>query len=82
MKKNNELSLEVGDLVVYPIYGVGEIENLILIMLMVHSKISYNKFWQDKMKLRSLKIRLQILIEKVKCKNDYLNIRGFGRKTV
>ena len=27
MKKSSDLSLEVGDLVVYPIYGVGEIEN-------------------------------------------------------
>ena len=26
MKKNKELSLEIGDLVVYPTYGVGEIE--------------------------------------------------------
>ncbi len=53
MKKNDELSLEVGDLVVYPIYGVGEIENF----------DSYNidgsqqdfiliNFKQDKMKLR------------------------------
>ena len=25
--KSDELSLEIGDLVVYPIYGVGEIEN-------------------------------------------------------
>tara|TARA_Y200000002_G_C22581681_1_gene621153 strand:+ start:223 stop:726 length:504 start_codon:yes stop_codon:yes gene_type:complete len=53
LKKNDELSLEVGDLVVYPIYGVGEIENF----------DSYNidgsqqdfiliNFKQDKMKLR------------------------------
>ena len=27
MKKEDELNLEVGDLVVYPIYGVGEVEN-------------------------------------------------------
>ena len=27
MKKNSDLDLEVGDLVVYPIYGVGEVEN-------------------------------------------------------
>jgi CarD family transcriptional regulator len=53
LKKNDEISLEVGDLVVYPIYGVGEIENF----------DSYNidgsqqdfiliNFKQDKMKLR------------------------------
>ena len=53
LKKNSELILEVGDLVVYPIYGVGEIENF----------DTYNvdgsqedfiliNFKQDKMKLR------------------------------
>jgi len=53
LKKNSELTLEVGDLVVYPIYGVGEIENF----------DTYNvdgsqedfiliNFKQDKMKLR------------------------------
>ena len=58
MKKNNELKLEVGDLVVYPIYGVGEIENF----------DTYNvdgsqqdfiliNFKQDKMKLRIPKIK-------------------------
>ena len=58
LKKNNELKLEVGDLVVYPIYGVGEIENF----------DTYNvdgsqqdfiliNFKQDKMKLRIPKIK-------------------------
>ena len=27
IEKSDDLSLEIGDLVVYPIYGVGEIEN-------------------------------------------------------
>ena len=53
MKKNDELSLEVGDLVVYPIYGVGEIENFDSYDIdgSAQDFILIN-FKQDKMKLR------------------------------
>ena len=53
MKKSNELSLEIGDLVVYPIYGVGEIENFDTYDIDGSSQdfILIN-FKQDKMKLR------------------------------
>ena len=53
MKKNSELKLEVGDLVVYPIYGVGEIENFDTYNV-DGSKQDFIliNFKQDKMKLR------------------------------
>ena len=53
MKKSDELSLEIGDLVVYPIYGVGEIENFDTYNIDGSSQdfILIN-FKQDKMKLR------------------------------
>jgi len=53
LKKNDELSLEVGDLVVYPIYGVGEIENFDSYDIdgSAQDFILIN-FKQDKMKLR------------------------------
>lgn len=58
MKKNNELKLEVGDLVVYPIYGVGEIENFDTYNV-DGSKQDFIliNFKQDKMKLRIPKIK-------------------------
>ena len=53
LKKNSELKLEVGDLVVYPIYGVGEIENFDTYDVDGSQEdfILIN-FKQDKMKLR------------------------------
>ena len=53
MKKTNDLSLEIGDLVVYPIYGVGEVENFDTYEVDGSSQdfILIN-FKQDKMKLR------------------------------
>ncbi len=58
MKKENELHLEVGDLVVYPIYGVGEVENFDKYDIDGSSQdfILIN-FKQDKMKLRIPKIK-------------------------
>ena len=58
LKKNNELKLEVGDLVVYPIYGVGEIENFDTYNV-DGSKQDFIliNFKQDKMKLRIPKIK-------------------------
>ena len=58
MKKEDELNLEVGDLVVYPIYGVGEVENFDSYEVDVSSQdfILIN-FKQDKMKLRIPKIK-------------------------
>ncbi len=53
MKKNGELDLQVGDLVVYPIYGVGEIEDFDTYNI-DGSKQDFIliNFKQDKMKLR------------------------------
>ena len=53
MTKRKELNLEIGDLVVYPIYGVGEIEKFEKHDFDegVHEFILIN-FKQDKMKLR------------------------------
>ena len=58
MKKEDELNLEVGDLVVYPIYGVGEVENFDTYDVDGSSQdfILIN-FKQDKMKLRIPKIK-------------------------
>ena len=58
MKKEDELNLEVGDLVVYPIYGVGEVENFDSYEVDGSSQdfILIN-FKQDKMKLRIPKIK-------------------------
>ena len=58
MKKEDDLSLEVGDLVVYPIYGVGEVENFDTYDVDGSSQdfILIN-FKQDKMKLRIPKIK-------------------------
>ena len=58
MKKEDELNLEVGDLVVYPIYGVGEVENFDTYEVDGSSQdfILIN-FKQDKMKLRITKIK-------------------------
>ena len=58
LKKEDELSLEVGDLVVYPIYGVGEVENFDTYEVDGSSQdfILIN-FKQDKMKLRIPKIK-------------------------
>ena len=58
MKKEDELNLEVGDLVVYPIYGVGEVENFDSYDIDGSSQdfILIN-FKQDKMKLRIPKIK-------------------------
>ena len=58
MKKANDLSLEIGDLVVYPIYGVGEVENFDSYEVDGSSQdfILIN-FKQDKMKLRIPKIK-------------------------
>jgi len=53
LKKNGELDLQVGDLVVYPIYGVGEIEDFDTYNI-DGSKQDFIliNFKQDKMKLR------------------------------
>ena len=53
MKKNDDLTLEIGDLVVYPIYGVGEIEDFDTYNVdgSTQDFILIN-FKQDKMKLR------------------------------
>ena len=58
MKKEDELNLEVGDLVVYPIYGVGEVENFDTYEVDGSSQdfILIN-FKQDKMKLRIPRIK-------------------------
>ena len=58
MKKESELHLEVGDLVVYPIYGVGEVENFDKYEIDGNPQdfILIN-FKQDKMKLRIPKIK-------------------------
>ena len=63
MKKSSELSLEVGDLVVYPIYGVGEIRKLRYIYIdgSPQDFILIN-FKQDKMKLRILRTKPQIQV--------------------
>ena len=53
MKKSNDLSLEIGDLVVYPIYGVGEIENFDTYDIDgARQDFILINFKQDKMKLR------------------------------
>ena len=53
IEKSDDLSLEIGDLVVYPIYGVGEIENFDTYDVdgSAQDFILIN-FKQDKMKLR------------------------------
>jgi CarD family transcriptional regulator len=53
LKKNDDLTLEIGDLVVYPIYGVGEIEDFDTYNVdgSTQDFILIN-FKQDKMKLR------------------------------
>jgi len=58
LKKANDLILEIGDLVVYPIYGVGEVENFDTYEVDGSSQdfILIN-FKQDKMKLRIPKIK-------------------------
>ena len=64
MKKNSDLDLEVGDLVVYPIYGVGEVENFDKYEIDGSSQdfILIN-FKQDKMKLRIPKINCSSVLE-------------------
>ena len=58
LKKTSELSLEIGDLVVYPIYGVGEVENFDTYEIdgAPQDFILIN-FKQDKMKLRIPKVK-------------------------
>ena len=58
LKKTSELSLEIGDLVVYPIYGVGEVKNFDSYEIdgSPQDFILIN-FKQDKMKLRIPKIK-------------------------
>ena len=58
IEKNDELTLEIGDLVVYPIYGVGEIEDFDTYNVdgSTQDFILIN-FKQDKMKLEFLKTK-------------------------
>ena len=70
MKKSNDLSLEIGDLVVYPIYGVGEIENFDTYDIDgSRQDFILINFKQDKMKLKFLKKRLQSSLKKLSNKN-------------
>ena len=84
MKKSNELSLEIGDLVVYPIYGVGEIENFDTYDIDGSSQdfILIN-FKQDKMKLRIPKDKASNSgLRKLSNKNRLSKaLRGISRKT-
>ena len=53
MKKSKDLNIEIGDLVVYPIYGVGEIEKFEKHNIDgIDSNFILINFKQDKMKLR------------------------------
>ena len=49
IEKNDDLTLEIGDLVVYPIYGVGEIEDFDTYNVDGSARFySYKFFKQDK----------------------------------
>ena len=64
MKKEDELSLEVGDLVVYPIYGVGEVENF--------DSYEIDGSSQDFILINFIQVKMKLRIPKVKASSSGL----------